>query len=137
MLEILQQEQDRATSFLSSSLLLSSLPIVSSGPQPSTRLPTPSPTNEGWKALHTAITTLQEENEELMLENREAVGKLEAVTTSRESFHPQVLYFEEINATQQDNIKSLTHSILDHRIQRWIPIRRKTTHRLDNSVIAR
>ena len=106
---ILQREQDRAMALLSSSPLLASL-FVSYANQAAvleSASATPSPESEEWKALQNTITILQGDIEKLKSENREVTEGLEATEASREAFRSQVSSLKEVNATQQDDIKSL------------------------------
>jgi len=107
--EILQREQDHAMSLLSSSPFLSSLFISYANRAAALELAStaPSPESQEWKVLQTTITTLQEENKQLKSETREMAEKLEAAESSLEAFRSQVSSLKEINATQQDDAKSL------------------------------
>ena len=55
----------------------------------------------------TNIATLREENEKLKSETCETAEKLEVAEASQDVFCSQVLSLEEVNAAQQDDIKSL------------------------------
>ena len=68
---------------------------------------TPSPESEEWKALQNAITTLQEEIENLKSENLEIAEELESAEASREAFRSQVSSLKQVNTTQEDDIKAL------------------------------
>jgi len=109
ILGILQREQDHAMALLSLSPLLSSLFLsyanraaaLESAPV------IPSPENEEWNVLQTAVATLREENEKLKSETREMAEKLEAAEASQDAFRSQVSSLKEVNATQQEDSKSL------------------------------
>jgi len=109
VLGILQREQDHALSLLSLSPLLSSLFISYANRAAALELASavPSPESEEWKTLQTTVNTLREENEKLKLETRETAEKLEAAEASQEAFRSQVSSLKEVNATQQDDVKSL------------------------------
>ena len=109
ILGILQREQDHAMSLLSLSPLLSSLFISYANRATALELAstTPSPESIEWKVLQTTITALREENEKLKSESRETAKKLEAAEASQEAFRSQVSSLKEINAAQQEEIKSL------------------------------
>jgi len=109
ILGILQREQDRAMSLLSLSPLLASL-FVSYANQVAaleSASATPSPESEEWKALQNTIDALQDEIKKLKSENVEVTEGLEGAEASREAFRSQVSSLKEVNATQQDDIKSL------------------------------
>ena len=50
---------------------------------------------------------MREENEKLKSETRETAEKLEAAEDSQDAFRSQVSSLKEVNAAQQDDIKSL------------------------------
>ena len=105
ILGILQREQDRAITLLSSSPLLASL-FVSYANQVAaleSASATPSPKSEEWKDLQNTIATLEEEIKKLKSENLELTKGLELA----EAFRSQVSSLKAINATQQDDIESL------------------------------
>jgi len=109
VLEILQREQDRAITLLSSSPLLTSL-FVSYANQAAafeSASATPPPEREEWKTLQNTIVTLREKIEKLESENIEVTEGLEATEASREAFRSQVSSLKEVNATQENDIKSL------------------------------
>jgi len=105
ILGILQREQDRAITLLSSSPLLASL-FVSYANQATaleSASATPSPESEEWKDLQNTIATLEEEIKKLKSENFELTKGLELA----EAFRSQVLSLKAVNATQQDEVESL------------------------------
>ncbi|KAF9642246.1 hypothetical protein BDM02DRAFT_2470833 [Thelephora ganbajun] len=115
ILGILQREQDRAMELLSSSPLLASL-FVSYANQAAaleSALATPSPESDEWKALQNTISTLEEKIEKSKSEDLEIVERLEVATASQEAFRSQVSSLREVNATQQDDIKSLRAELIE------------------------
>lgn len=109
VLVILQREQDRAMSLLSSSPLLSNLFVsyANRAADFESTCATPSPEGEEWKVLRDGLAAMREENRKLKLENREMARDLEAAGASHEAFRSQVSSFKEVNTTQQSEIKSL------------------------------
>lgn len=67
----------------------------------------PSPESEEWNALQTTVATLREENEKLKSEAHEMAGKLGIAEASQEAFRSQVSSLRDVNAAQQEDIKSL------------------------------
>lgn len=67
----------------------------------------PPPESGEWKSLQDTIAALQEENEKLKSEIHHMAGKLETAETSREVFHSQISSLKEVNATQEEDIRSL------------------------------
>ena len=109
VLGILQREQDRAITLLSSSPLLTSL-FVSYANQATafeSASATPSLESEEWKTLQNTIVTLRKEIEKLESMNLEVTEGLEAAEASREAFRSQVLSLKEVNTTRENEIKSL------------------------------
>lgn len=74
---------------------------------------TPSSDSEEWKVLEATIVTMREENEKLKSKNIEVAGKLEAAAASWEAFHSQVSSLKEVNAAQQDDIRSLRSELVE------------------------
>jgi predicted RNase H-like nuclease (RuvC/YqgF family) len=117
ILEILQREQDRAVSLLSSSPLLASLFVSYANKAAALDSATATPTSESdeWKTLENTIATLQEEVDRLKPENFEMAKSLEAVAASQEAFRSQVSTLKEVNATQLGDIKTLRTELFEAR----------------------
>jgi FtsZ-binding cell division protein ZapB len=108
-LGILQREQDHAVALLFLSPLLSSLFVsyANRAAALESASPIPSPESEEWKALQTAIATLQEEHEKLKSGNREMAEKLETAETSGEAFRYRFMSLREDHEIQQDGFRML------------------------------
>lgn len=115
ILEILQREQDHAAALLSLSPLLSSLFVsyANRAAALESASSTPSSDIDERKLLQDAVAALREENEKLRSENLETAGKLEAAAASQEAFRSQVSSLKEVNATQQDDIRSLRAQLVE------------------------
>jgi len=98
---------------LSSSPLLASLFVSYANQAAALDSDTPSTESEEWKALENTISRLQEEVDKLKPENLEMSEKLEAAAASQEAFRSQVSALKDVNATQQDDIKSLREELLE------------------------
>ena len=68
---------------------------------------TPSLEIKEWNTLQTTIAALREENKKLKSETHEMAERLEAAEASQDSFCSQISSLKEVNAAQQDDIKSL------------------------------
>ena len=112
---ILQREQDRAMTLLSSSPLLASL-FVSYANQAAaleSASATPSPETEEWKTLQHTIATSQEEIKKLKSENLGMAEGLEVAKASQEAFRSQVTSLKGVNTSQENGIKSLQAELTD------------------------
>lgn len=98
---------------LSSSPLLASLFVSYANQAAALGSDTPSTESEEWKVLEDTISRLQEEVDKLKPENAEMKGKLEAAAASQEAFRSQISALKDVNATQQDDIKSLREELLE------------------------
>jgi FtsZ-binding cell division protein ZapB len=107
VLGILQREQDHAIALLSLSPLLSTLFVSYANRATALESAVSSPESEEWTGLQATITALQEEVEKLRSEKLEMAGGLEVAAASREAFRSQTSSLEEVNTTQQGDIKSL------------------------------
>ena len=111
-------------SLLSLSPLLSSLFIsyaTRGGALRSTSTTPPSESDE-WKSFHDTIATLQEENEKLKSEARETAARLGATEASQEELRSQLSSLNEINMTQEGDIKSMRVQVAEaqHKYDRLV-----------------
>lgn len=111
-------------SLLSLSPLLSSLFITYATRASSTRSAStsPSPESDEWKSLQDTIATLREENEKLRSDIQGMNGRLEAAEASQEEFRSLGSSLREINATREEEIKSLRVQVFEaqHKYNRLV-----------------
>ena len=112
-LEILQREQDRAIVLLSSSPLLTSLLVSYANQVAALESTFTTPPESERKVLQNTIAALQEEIRVLKSENFEMAEGLEAAKVSLEASCSQVSSLQEVNTTQQDDIRSLRAELIE------------------------
>ena len=113
ILEILQREQDRAMTLLSSSPLLASLFVSYANQAVALESFTPSIESEEWKMLENTVSGLQREIDKLKPENLEVKDRLTAAAASLEAFRSQVASLKEINVAQQHDTDSLRAELFE------------------------
>jgi molecular chaperone GrpE (heat shock protein) len=115
ILEILQREQDRAITLLSSSPLLASMFVSYANQAAALESCTPTTESEEWKALENTISRSQDEVDKLKSENLGMTEKLAVAAASLEAFRSQVTSLKEVNSTQKHDIDSLQAGFFEYK----------------------